>query len=53
MDICNSFQKFFDMQIPIFLDGAESLNDCYMPKLDTQLITLSVSEDRELKVEVA
>ena len=53
LDICNSFQKFFDMQIPIFLDGAESLNDCYMPKLDTQLITLSVSEDRELKVEVA
>ena len=53
LDICNSFQKFFDMHIPIFLDGAESLNDCYMPKMDTQLITLSVSEDRELKVEVA
>ncbi len=53
LDICNSFQNFFDMHIPIFLDGAESLNDCYMPKMDTQLITLSVSEDRELKVEVA
>lgn len=52
LDICNSFQKFFDMYVPIFLDGAESLNACYMPKLDTQLITLSVSEDKELKVEV-
>lgn len=52
LDICNSFQKFFDMYVPIFLDGAESLNACYMPKLDTQLITLSVSEDTELKVEV-
>lgn len=52
LDICNSFQKFFDMYVPIFLDGAESLNACYMPKLDTQLVTLSVSEDRELKVEV-
>lgn len=52
LDICNSFQKFFGMQLPIFLDGAESLNDCYMPKLDTQLITLTVSDDKELKVEV-
>lgn len=52
LDICNSFQKFFGMKLPIFLDGAESLNDCYMPKLDCQLITLNVTEDKELKVEV-
>ena len=52
LDICNSFQKFFGMQLPIFLDKAESLNDCYMPKLDCQLITLNVTEDKELKVEV-
>lgn len=52
LDICNSFQKFFDMQVPVFLDGAESLNDCYMPKMDTQMILLSVSDDEELKVEV-
>lgn len=52
LDICNSFQKFFDMHLPVFLDGAESLNQCYMPKLDTQLIELCVSYDSELKVEV-
>ena len=52
LDICNSFQKFFGMELPIFLDGAESLSDCYMPKLDCQLITLNVTEDKELKVEV-
>lgn len=52
LDICNSFQKFFDMYLPVFLDGAESLNPCYMPKMDTQLITLAVSESPELKVEV-
>lgn len=52
LDICSSFQKFFDMQVPIFLDNAESLNDCYMPKLETQLITLAVTNDKELKVEV-
>ena len=52
LDICNSFQKFFGMQVPIFLDGAESINDEYLPKVDTQLILLTVTKDRELKVEV-
>jgi DNA repair exonuclease SbcCD ATPase subunit len=51
LDICNSFQKFFDMFVPIFLDGAESINDEYVPAVDTQLILLTVSEDKQLKVE--
>lgn len=51
LDICNSFQKFFNMYVPIFLDGAESLNDEYIPAVDTQLILLTVSEDKQLKVE--
>lgn len=51
LDICNSFQKFFDMYVPIFLDGAESLNDEYIPAVDTQLILLTVTEDKRLKVE--
>ena len=51
LDICNSFQKFFDMYVPIFLDGAESLNNEYIPAVDTQLILLTVSEDKQLKVE--
>lgn len=51
LDICNSFQKFFDMYVPIFLDGAESLNDEYIPVVDTQLILLTVTEDKQLKVE--
>lgn len=50
LDICNSFQKFFGMQVPIFLDGAESINDEYLPKVDTQLILLTVTKDEELKV---
>ena len=52
LDICNSFQKFFGMQVPIFLDGAESINDEYLPKVDTQLVLLTVTKDKELKVEV-
>ena len=51
LDICNSFQKFFDMYVPIFLDGAESLSDEYIPAVDTQLILLTVTEDKQLKVE--
>lgn len=51
LDICNSFQKFFDMYVPIILDGAESLNDEYIPAVDTQLILLTVTEDKQLKVE--
>lgn len=51
LDICNSFQKFFNMYVPIFLDGAESINDEYVPVVDAQLILLSVSEDKQLKVE--
>lgn len=53
LDICNSFQKFFDMFVPIFLDGAESLNNEYIPAVDTQLILLTVTEDKQLKVEDA
>lgn len=51
LDICNSFQRFFDMYVPVFLDGAESLNNEYIPAVDTQLILLSVSEDKQLKVD--
>lgn len=54
LDICNSFQKFFGMYVSIFLDNAESINDFNLPVLlDTQLITLSVSGDKELRIEVA
>ena len=51
IDICNSFQKFFNMYVPIFLDGAESINDEYVPAVDAQLILLTVSEDKQLKVD--
>lgn len=52
LDICNSLQKFFGTSYPVFLDNAESLNDFNLPEMNCQLITLSVSEDAEMKVEV-
>ena len=51
LDICNSLQKFFGINLPVFLDGAESINDEYIPDMDCQLIVLKVTEDKELKVE--
>lgn len=52
LDICDSFQKFYGMRVPIVLDNAESINDEYIPKVDTQLILLTVTKDKNLKVEV-
>lgn len=49
LDICNSMQKFFNMNCPVLLDGAEAINNIYLPKMDCQLITLAVSEDEELR----
>lgn len=52
LDICAGLQRFYGMNVPVFLDNAESLNDCNIPQMDCQLIALSVSDDKELKAEV-
>lgn len=52
LDICDSFQKLYGMRVPIVLDNAESINDEYIPKVDTQLILMTVTKDKDLKVEV-
>lgn len=51
LDICQSLQKFYGMTVPIILDNAESINDFNLPKLDSQLILLTVTDDKELVVE--
>ena len=50
LDICNSLQKFYGMNVPIFLDNAESLNDFNIPKVDSQLILSVVTDDKELVI---
>ena len=39
------------MTVPIILDNAESINDFNLPELESQLILLSVTDDKELVVE--
>lgn len=51
LDIIRSFSELYGVSVPIFVDNAESLNDFNVPDMDTQLILLSVSADKQLKVE--
>lgn len=49
LDIINSLSKHYDKQIPIFVDNAESINN--LAKTESQLITLSVSKFKNLRIE--
>lgn len=51
LDIIRSLSELYGVSVPIFVDNAESLNEFNVPDMDTQLILLSVSEDKQLKVE--
>lgn len=51
LDIIRSLSELYGVSVPIFLDNVESLNDFNVPDMDTQLILLSVSADKQLKVE--
>lgn len=51
LDICNSLQKFFGVNLPVFLDNAESINDFNIPDMDCQLILMNVTEDERLRLE--
>lgn len=51
LDIIRSLSELYGVSVPIFVDNAESLNEFNVPDMDSQLILLSVSEDKNLKVE--
>lgn len=51
LDIIRPLSELYGVSVPIFVDNAESLNDFNVPDMDAQLILLSVSEDKQLKVE--
>lgn len=51
LDIIRSLGELYGVSVPIFVDNAESLNDFNVPDMDAQLILLSVSADKQLKVE--
>lgn len=51
VDIINTLSKHFNVQAPIFVDNAESVNQ--LIPCNSQLIRLIVTKDEELKVEMA
>ena len=55
LDVIRGLQSFYNMYLPVFVDGAECLSESTMEqiKMDCQLILLKVTEDKELKVEVS
>lgn len=50
LDIISSLSELYGVEAPIFIDNAESINEFNLPKMDAQMILLSVSEDEELVV---
>ena len=56
LDIVSTLQQINDVSVPIFLDNAERLSGSSLVEaekiVNSQLIMLRVSEDKELKVEV-
>ena len=54
LDILKGLQKFYGQNYPAFLDNAESLSEQTKNRIDMdcQLVMMSVSEDKELRIEV-
>lgn len=53
LDIINTLSQLYGVTAPIFIDNAETVNDFNLPEMDAQMVLLSVSDDAEMKVEVA
>lgn len=53
LDIINSLSELYGVFAPIFIDNAEAINSFNLPELNSQMILLSVSDDKEMRVEVA
>lgn len=51
LDIINTLSELYGVTAPIFIDNAEAVNDFNLPELDAQMVLLSVSDDKEMKVE--
>lgn len=53
LDIINTLQDIYEVKVPVFIDNAEGINEFNLPAMDCQMVTLAVSDDAELRVEVA
>lgn len=51
LDIINTLSELYGVTAPIFIDNAEAVNEFNLPELEAQMVLLSVSKYREMKVE--
>lgn len=51
LDIISSLSELYGVSVPIFVDNCESVSNGNLPDMDSQMICLYVSEDKQLKVE--
>lgn len=49
LDVINAISEKLDIEVPIFIDNAESINE--LIKTEAQLVRLVVSKDKELKID--
>lgn len=52
LQIIKALQDLYGVEMPVWIDNAESINDFNLPTMDCQVICMKVTEDREVKVEV-
>lgn len=52
LDIIRGLQKFYDLNMPVFLDQAEALDDISLAQIqmDNQMIYLTVTNDNEITI---
>lgn len=53
LDIISTLQEAYGVKAPVWIDNAEGINDFNLPVMDCQMVSLAVSDDAELRVEVA
>lgn len=51
LQIIKALQQLYGVNMPIFIDNAEAISDGNMPKMDCQMISLYVSNDKDLRIE--
>ena len=50
LDVIRSLSELKEVSCPIFIDNAESINEFNIPDMDSQMIFLGVTDDKELEV---
>ena len=51
LDIIRSLSELYGVNVPVFIDNSEAISSGNFPDMDTQIIHLIVTDDKELTVE--